>query len=110
MWLSSLSGHRGGLLQSLGARPKTQPDLWGPCTPSPALPPAVLAHALEGAPCAPRRRHRIWGTWPPNLSARSPAAPLVDEAQQRDVAGPQRAGVDDVPGPVVHLGDHEAAV
>jgi len=37
----------------------------------------VLSHALEGAPSAPRRRHRIWGTWPPNLSARFPAAPLV---------------------------------
>ncbi|HKF75955.1 MAG TPA: NUDIX domain-containing protein [Candidatus Dormibacteraeota bacterium] len=59
-----------------GARPKTKPDLWGPCTPSPALPPAVLAHALEGARCAPRRRHRIWGTWTPNLSARFPAALL----------------------------------
>src|SRR5262249_7685094 len=30
----------------------------------------------EYAPCAPRRRPRIWGTWPPNLSARFPAAPL----------------------------------
>src|SRR5215472_5850727 len=78
-----------------GVRPKTQPDLWRPCTPSPhptksaphhrdfagtpgpALPPAVLSHALEGAPSAPRRRHRIWGTWTPNLSARFPAAPLA---------------------------------
>ena len=64
-------------LWQLEVRPKTQPDLWAPCTPPPALPPAVLSHALEGAPCALRRRHRIWGTWDPNLSARFPAAPLV---------------------------------
>src|SRR5215469_2586380 len=96
----------------LEARPKTRPDLWAPCTPSPhptksaphyptpenphpttailrgpryrdfvgtpgpALPPAVLSHALEGAPSAPRRRHQTWGTWDSNLSARFPAAPL----------------------------------
>src|SRR5262249_50254615 len=74
----------------LGLRPKTQPDLWAPCTPSPALPPAVLSHALEGAPSAPRRRHRIWGTWTPNLSARFPAAPLgaagIGRVAQMEVA------------------------
>src|SRR5215472_17938366 len=51
--------------------------------PGPALPPAVLAHALEGARCAPRRRHRIWGTWTPNLSARFPAALLGARAGPR---------------------------
>jgi outer membrane protein assembly factor BamB len=38
---------------------------------------AVLGHAVDGAPCAPRRRHRIWGTWTRNLSARFPARPLA---------------------------------
>src|SRR5215469_8796692 len=51
--------------------------------PGPALPPAVLAHALEGARCAPRRRHRIWGTWTPNLSARFPAALLTGRGRWR---------------------------
>jgi enoyl-CoA hydratase len=59
-----------------GVRPKRQTDPWRPGTPSPGLASAVLAHALEGDRCAPRRRPRTWGTWTPNLSPAFPAGPL----------------------------------
>ncbi|HXM58486.1 MAG TPA: hypothetical protein VOB72_24005, partial [Candidatus Dormibacteraeota bacterium] len=48
-----------------------------PCTPSRGPASAVLGHAVDGAPCAPRRRPTIWGTWPPNLSPAFPARPLA---------------------------------
>ncbi|HXM57515.1 MAG TPA: MFS transporter, partial [Candidatus Dormibacteraeota bacterium] len=49
---------------ALGVRPKRQTDLRRPCTPSRGPASAVLGHAVDGAPCAPRRRPTIWGTWP----------------------------------------------
>src|SRR5256885_16450341 len=103
-------------------RPKRQTDLWRPCTPSPppheirtppprfrgdpgpGLASAVPGHALEGAPCAPRRRPRIWGTWTPNLSPAFPARALGDRAAavHERAPGPAEA-------PAVEVGMRQAA-
>src|SRR5215831_2617290 len=52
-----------------------------------ALAPALLGHAYLCAPCGAHRRRPIWGTWTPNLSARSPARSPIRFGSRRGGSG-----------------------